>query len=82
MIYRNSLAYFLCLDVLPACMSVYNIHVWCPRRPVEGDRYPGTGAADSCELSCGCWELNLGPLEEQPLPVLLATELPLQLTYF
>ena len=19
----------------------------------------------SCELSCGCWELNLGPLQEQ-----------------
>jgi hypothetical protein len=25
---------------------------------------------------CGCWELNLGPLEEQP--VLLTTETPLQ----
>lgn len=21
--------------------------------------------ADSCELLCGCWELNLGPLKEQ-----------------
>lgn len=20
-----------------------------------------------CEVSCGCWELNLGPLEEQPV---------------
>ena len=20
---------------------------------------------ESCELPCGCWELNLGPLEEQ-----------------
>ena len=26
----------------------------------------------SCELPCGCWELNLGPLEEQS--VLLTTE--------
>ena len=26
---------------------------------------PGTGVTDSCELPCGYWELNLGPLEEQ-----------------
>jgi hypothetical protein len=25
-----------------------------------------------CELPCGCWELNSGPLEEQPM--LLTTE--------
>ena len=29
-------------------------------------RYPGTEIMDSCELPCGCWELNPGPLEEQP----------------
>ena len=29
-----------------------------------------------CELPYGCWELNLGPLEEHP--VQLSTELPLQ----
>jgi hypothetical protein len=22
----------------------------------------GTGVTDGCELPCGCWELNLGPL--------------------
>ena len=27
---------------------------------------------DGCEPPCGCWELNSGPLEEQP--VLLTTE--------
>jgi hypothetical protein len=27
----------------------------------------GTGVPDSCEQSCGCWELNLGPWEEQPV---------------
>ena len=31
-----------------------------------------TRVRDSCELPCGCWELNLEPLEEQP--VLLVTE--------
>jgi hypothetical protein len=37
----------------------------------EGIGSPGIGVIDSCELPCGCWELNLGPLEEQP--VLLTT---------
>ena len=38
----------------------------------EGARSPATGVTDSCELPCGYWELNPGPLEEQP--VLLTTE--------
>ena len=28
----------------------------------------------TCELLCGCWELNLGPLEEQPMPISLAPQ--------
>jgi hypothetical protein len=31
---------------------------------------------DGCEPPCSCWELNSGPLEEQP--VLLTVELSLQ----
>jgi hypothetical protein len=31
---------------------------------------------DNCESPCGCWELNWGPLEEQP--VLLTTKTSLQ----
>ena len=42
----------------------------------EGVRSPGTGVIDSCELSYGCWELNPGPLEEQP--VFLTSEPSLQ----
>ena len=42
----------------------------------EGTGFPGTGVTNSYELLCGCWELNLGPLEE-PL-VLLTTEPSLQ----
>ena len=26
-----------------------------------------TGVTGDGELPCGCWELNLGPLEEQPM---------------
>ena len=42
----------------------------------EGVRSPRTGFSDSCELPCGCWELNLGPREEQS--VLLSTKPSLQ----
>jgi hypothetical protein len=38
--------------------------------------FPGTGFTVSCELPCGCCELNPDPLEEQP--VLLTTEPSLQ----
>jgi hypothetical protein len=34
------------------------------------------GITDSCELPCGCWELNSGPLEEQL--VFLTAASPLQ----
>ena len=36
-------------------------------RERTGIRSSGTGVTDSCALSCGCWELNLGPVEEQPV---------------
>lgn len=37
----------------------------------------GTGVIDNCELLCGIWELNPGPLQVHP--VFLASEPPLQL---
>jgi hypothetical protein len=42
----------------------------------EGVRPPWTGVTDSCELLHGGWELNLDPLQEQP--VFLTTEPSLQ----
>jgi hypothetical protein len=44
--------YFVCMHIY-----VHHRHVW-------SDGSPGTGVTDSCELQCGCWELNLGLLEE------------------
>lgn len=32
--------------------------------PVEL-RFPATESTDACEPSCGCWELNPDPLQEQ-----------------
>lgn len=58
------------------CMHVYeyHVHAWCPRRLEEGIISSGTVVTDECE-PCGCWKLNPGPLQKQPL--LLTSELPL-----
>ena len=42
----------------------------------KGTQSPGAGVTDSCKPPCGCWELNQGLPEEQP--VLFTTELSLQ----
>jgi hypothetical protein len=35
--------------------------------PSEAKRAPEIGVIDGCELLHGCWESNLGSLEEQPV---------------
>ena len=60
-----------CLNVRLCTMCVP-----CPWSPEEGVKFLGTGVKDGCEPLCGCWEWDLGPLEEQP--VLLTTEPSLQ----
>ena len=57
-------------------MSVHHTNAWCLWRSEDGIRSPGSGVADSCEPPCGGWDLNPGPLEEQP--VILTTEPPPQ----
>jgi hypothetical protein len=47
--------------------SVHAVHVWCPWRPEEAIRSPGPGVLEGCELPYECWELSLGPLQEQPV---------------
>lgn len=53
---------------------LFYVH-WCFYLHVclfEGIKTPGTGVTDNFELPCGFWELNLCPLEKQP--VLLSAE--------
>lgn len=52
------------MSVLFACMSVFCMHAWYLQRPEVGIG-SGTVVADDCEVPCGCWDLHLGPLEEQ-----------------
>ena len=58
-------------------LSLFFYVHWC-----EGVRSPGTGFSDSCELSCGCWELNLRPLEELLVLLTVESSAPLQYCYF
>lgn len=49
----------------PACVSVCCVHA-VPAQTGKG--CSGAGVTDGCELSSGCWEPKLSPLEEQPEP--------------
>lgn len=33
---------FMCMSDLLTSMSVYHVHAWCPQRPEEVIRFPGT----------------------------------------
>lgn len=57
---------------LPPYMSMRRVYAWCPlTRLEEGVGYPGTGITEDGQPPYGCWEPNLGPLQEQQ--VLLTT---------
>ena len=56
---------FTCMGVLPAWMSVHHMHAWCPSRPEEGIRCPGTEVTDCWKQPCVCWDLNPGPLQKE-----------------
>lgn len=58
---------------LQECMYVHHIHAWSWQRSEEGVTVPETGVTDGCESLCGCWETNLGRLQE--LLLLLPTGL-------
>lgn len=47
---------------LPMCMCVL-----CPQREEQGISSSENGVTNTWELQYGCWELNLGPLEEPPV---------------
>lgn len=64
--------YFICMGVLPACMSVHHMHTVS----TEAIKSSQAGVTDGREPLCGCWESNPVPLEDQP--GLLVTEPSLQ----
>ena len=63
------------LSILDLISLLFNVF-WCFICMYVFVQMFGPEVTDSCELPCGCWELNLCPLEEQS--VLLTTEPGLQ----
>jgi hypothetical protein len=60
--------------IISVCLPV-SMHITFPQHPQRPEKYDGslgTGVIEGCESLCGDWELNLGPLQVQP--VLLTTE--------
>jgi hypothetical protein len=48
-----------------ACVYVYHMCAWCPRRSKECIRFQGNGVTASCGPPCECFEPSPGPLQEQ-----------------
>lgn len=57
--------YLLFFFNVTECFTCMYACARCQWRPQEDVRPPGTEVTNACQSPCGCWELNLGPLEEQ-----------------
>lgn len=73
--------FFMCVSVQPAFTSVQQLCLQCPQTLEEDVASPGTGVRESCEPPHVCWELKSGPLEEQPVLLLLGKLSPLILLF-
>jgi hypothetical protein len=55
----------VCVCVFPEYVFMHHVCAWCLWTTEEDLGASGAEATDSCELPCGLWEPNPGPLEEQ-----------------
>lgn len=53
------------MSILLLYTSVHYVHGSALGGEKRTTRPPEFGVMDSCEEACGCWKLNLGPLQEQ-----------------
>ena len=63
---------FLFFFVYKCLARVYVYVLWACLVPMDIRRrcqISGIGVTDGCEPLCGCWELTLGPLQEQQVPI-------------
>jgi hypothetical protein len=56
------------LFIFALCVRVFVFAAEC-LVPNDGVTAPGTGAVYGCRLLYGCWELNIRPLQDQPVLV-------------
>lgn len=62
----NIFIIILCVQVCCLCVCLPHMCTWCLQKSEEDVRSPEAGD-NSCTLTHGRWELNLGPREEQLL---------------
>lgn len=55
---------FLLYVCFPTHMYVHSVGAWYSQRPKHGNKAPGIGISEACELPCVFLELYLGPLKE------------------
>lgn len=63
------LFYFICVGILPACISVHHMCARCLWRPEEAVGSPRTGFGDDFDLhvGAGTQNSNMGPLADLPV---------------
>jgi hypothetical protein len=63
---RRFIYLFVCLLIylFNVCEGSVCVHAYRLEKGIGSHR---ATVIDSCELPCGCWGLNSGPLEEQPI---------------
>lgn len=55
----------MCMDTLLVCIAVHSL---CDQSGQKRSLDPlELESPSSCEPPCGCWQSNLGPLQEQPV---------------
>lgn len=59
--------FFKCAGALPTCVSVHHVCAVPAEARRNQGKFPATGVTYSCELPCGFWETNPGPLQEQQM---------------
>lgn len=70
---KATITYLICFSVLLMIyLFLFRMHccfvcMYVSWVRVLGVVFFGPGVADSCGLPCGCWEMNPGLVEEQPV---------------
>lgn len=64
------------MDILHACMYVYQMCDWCLQMSEKAIEFPETGITYGCEASCGSWEEHgIVPLQEHQMLLTSASPL-------
>lgn len=72
LIFFNLFCFIICIH---AFYYVHPMHAWCPWRPEDSIRAPGTAVVDSAELPVGAGN-QPGPRQERPSQCLTAEPSP------